>query len=100
MSRLQAMELEPPNLIEEADQAEGWGEEDWDRWEKLESRLEALGVKRLERREAEHGSGSLLAETESIQSASFEQEEIAEDEPLLDALDRLVFKFAPPGVGS
>ena len=95
------MELEPPNFIEEADQAEGWGEEDWDRWQRLESRLQALGVKRLERREAEAGRGGiLLAETESVQSASFEQEEIAEDEPLLDAVDRLVFKFAPPGVGS
>ena len=95
------MELEPPNFIEEADQAEGWGEEDWDRWQRLESRLQTLGVKRLERRDAEAGgSVTLLAETESVQSASFEQEEIAEDEPLLDAVDRLVFKFAPPGVGS
>jgi hypothetical protein len=94
------VELEPPNLIEEADQTEGWGEEDWDRWGRLESRLEALGVKRLERRDAEAGGGGiLLAETESVQSASFEQEEIAEGEPILDAVDRLVFKFAPPGVG-
>jgi hypothetical protein len=95
------MELEPPNFIEEADQSEGWGEEDWDRWHKLESRLEGLGVNRLERRDAEARSGAvLLAETESVQSTSFEQEEIAEDESLLDAIDRLIFKFAPPGVGS
>jgi len=95
------MELEPPNFIEEAEEAEGWGEDDWNRWQRLESRLEELGVKRLERRDAEAGADAiLLAETESVQSASFEQEEIAEDEPILDALDRLVFKFAPPGVGS
>jgi hypothetical protein len=95
------MELEPPNFIDEADQAEGWGTDDWDRWEMLETRLEELGVKRLERRDAEGGIGGiLLAETESVQSSSFEQEEIAEAEPLLDAVDRLIFKFAPPGVGS
>jgi hypothetical protein len=93
------MELEPPDLIERADQSEGWGDEDWNRWETLQSRLETLGVKRLERRDADaSGSGILLAETESIQSASFEQEEIAGDEPILDAIDRLLFKFAPPGV--
>jgi hypothetical protein len=95
------MELEPPNFIDETDEVEGWGEDDWNRWQLLAARLEQLGVKRLERRDAEAGSGGiLLAETESVQSASFEQEEIAEDEPLLDALERLLFKFAPPGVGS
>jgi hypothetical protein len=94
------MELEPPNLIDQADEAEGWSEDDWNRWELLGARLEQLGVKRLERRDAEAGSGgTLLAETESVQSASFEQEEIAEDEPLLDAIERLIFRFAPPGVG-
>jgi len=94
------MELEPPNLIDQADEAEGWGEDDWNRWQLLGARLEQLGVKRLERRDAEGGSGgTLLAETESVQSASFEQEEIAEDEPLLDALERLIFRSAPPGVG-
>ena len=94
------MELEPPNLIDQADEAEGWSEDDWNRWELLGARLEQLGVKRLERRDAEGGSGgTLLAETESVQSASFEQEEIAENEPLLDALERLIFRFAPPGVG-
>jgi hypothetical protein len=95
------MELEPPNFIDETDEVEGWGEDDWNRWQLLAARLEQLGVKRLERRDAEAGSGGiLLAETESAQSASFEQEEIAEDEPLLDALERLLFKFAPPGVES
>jgi hypothetical protein len=95
------MELEPPNFIDETDEVEGWGEDDWNRWQLLAARLEQLGVKRLERRDAEAGSGGiLLAETESVQSASFEQEEIAEDEPLLDALERLLFKFAPPGVES
>ena len=95
------MELEPPNFIDETDEVEGWGEDDWNRWQLLAARLEQLGVKRLERRDAEAGSGGiLLAETESVQSASFEQEEIADDEPLLDALERLLFKFAPPGVGS
>jgi hypothetical protein len=95
------MELEPPNFIDETDEVEGWGEDDWNRWQLLAARLEQLGVKRLERRDAEAGSGGiLLAETESVQSASFEQEEIAEDEPLLDALERLLFKFAPPGVRS
>jgi hypothetical protein len=95
------MELEPPNFIDETDEVEGWGEDDWNRWQLLAARLEQLGVKRLERRDAEAGSGGiLLAETESVQSASFEQEEIAEDEPLLDALERLLFKFTPPGVGS
>jgi len=94
------MELEPPNFIDETDEVEGWGEDDWNRWQLLAARLEQLGVKRLERRDAEAGSGGiLLAETESVQSASFEQEEIADDEPLLDALERLLFKFAPPGVG-
>jgi hypothetical protein len=94
------MELEPPNLIDQADEAEGWGEDDWNRWQLLEARLEQLGVKRLERRDAEGGSGgTLLAERDSVQSASFEQEEIAEDEPFLDALERLIFRFAPPGVG-
>jgi len=95
------MELEPPNFIDETDEVEGWGDDDWNRWQLLAARLEQLGVKRLERREAEGGSrGTLLAETESVQSASFEQEEIAEDEPLLDALERLLFKLAPPGGGS
>jgi hypothetical protein len=95
------MELEPPNFIDETDEVEGWGDDDWNRWQLLAARLEQLGVKRLERRDAEGGSsGTLLAETESVQSASFEQEEIAEDEPLLDALERLLFKLAPPGGGS
>ena len=94
------MELEPPNFIDETDEVEGWGEDDWNRWQLLAARLEQLGVKRLERRDAEAGSGGiLLAETESVQSTSFEQEEIADNEPLLDALERLLFKFAPPRVG-
>ena len=95
------MELEPPNFIDETDEVEGWDEDDWNRWQLLAARLEQLGVKKLERRDAEAGSsGILLAETESVQSASFEQEEIAEGEPFLDAVERLLFKLAPPGVGS
>jgi hypothetical protein len=89
------MELEPPNFIEEADQAEGWGEEEWDRWQRLQTRLQDLGVKRLEKRDAEEGA-TLLAEIESVQSAFFEQEAISEDEPILGALNRLALKLAPP----
>jgi len=86
------MELEPPNFIEDADQAEGWGEEEWDRWQRLQGRLEELGVTRLEKR----GPEMLLAYTESLQSAFYEQETISEGEPILGAVNRLVFKLAPP----
>jgi hypothetical protein len=91
------VELEPPNFIEEADQAEGWGEQEWDRWQKLQSRLQELGVTRLEKRGDEKGgSGMLLAYTELVQSAFYEQEEISEDEPILGAVNRLALKLAPP----
>ncbi len=96
------MELEPPNFIEEADQAEGWGEQEWDRWQKLQARLEELGVKRLEKRGTDDaGSGMLLAYTELVQSAFYEQEPISEAEPILGAVNRLALKLAPPpGVNS
>ena len=95
------MELEPPNFIEEADLAEGWGEQDWDRWQKLQARLEERGVKRLEKRVTDDpGSGMLLlAYTESVQSAFYEQEPISEGEPILGAVNRLALKLAP-GVNS
>jgi hypothetical protein len=95
--RSEAVELEPPNFIEEADQTEGWGEQEWDRWQQLQRRFEELGVKRLEKRGAETGGpGMLLAYTESVQSAFYEPEEISEDEPILGALNRLALKLAPP----
>ena len=91
------MELEPPNFIEEADLAEGWGKQEWDRWQKLQARLEELGVKRLEKRATEDGgSGMLLAYTELLQSAFYEQEPISEGEPILGAVNRLALKLAPP----
>ena len=86
------MELEPPNFIEEADLAEGWGEQEWDRWQRLQARLGELGVKRLEKR----GPGMLLAYTELVQSAFYEQETISEGEPILGAVNRLALKLAPP----
>jgi hypothetical protein len=43
------MELEPPNFIDETDEVEGWGDDDWNRWQLLAARLEQLRVKRLER---------------------------------------------------
>ncbi|OLB24998.1 MAG: hypothetical protein AUH17_02715 [Actinobacteria bacterium 13_2_20CM_68_14] len=96
------MELEPPNFIEEADLAEGWGEQEWDRWQKLQARLQELGVKRLEKRAADDGgAGMLLAYTELVQSAFYEQEPISEGEPILGAVNRLALKLAPPpGVNS
>jgi hypothetical protein len=91
------MELEPPNFIEEADVAEGWGEQEWDRWQKLQARLEELGVKRLEKRGTDDGgAGMLLAYTESLQSAFYEKEPISEGEPILGAVNRLALKLAPP----
>jgi hypothetical protein len=91
------MELEPPNFIEEADLAEGWGEQEWDRWQKLQARLEELGVKRLEKRGTDDGgAGMLLAYTESLQSAFYENEPISEGEPILGAVNRLALKLAPP----
>jgi len=96
------MELEPPNFIEEADLAEGWGEQEWDRWQKLQARHEELGVKRLEKRGTDDaGSGMLLAYTELVQSAFYEQEPISEGEPMLGAVKSLALKLAPPpGVNS
>jgi hypothetical protein len=86
------MELEPPNFIEEADQAEGWGEQEWDQWQRLQARLAELGVKRLEKR----GPETLLAYAELLQSAFYEQEAISEGEPILGAVNRLALKLAPP----
>jgi hypothetical protein len=86
------MELEPPNFIEEADLAEGWGEQEWDRWQRLQTRLGELGVTRLEKR----GPAILLAYTELVQSAFYEQETISEDEPILGVVNRLALKLAPP----
>jgi hypothetical protein len=96
------MELEPPNFIEEADLAEGWGEQEWDRWQNLQARLEERGVKRLEKRRADDaGSGVLLAYTELMQSSFYEEEPISEGEPILGAVNRLALKLAPPpGVSS
>jgi hypothetical protein len=43
----------------------------------------------------------LLAYTESVQSAFYEQEPISEGEPILGAVNRLALKLAPPpGVNS